>query len=73
MARDRERIVPTEIEPLVGKVSANFCGQKLLPGQRNGFLPLYFRLSRPELLLFLSSSSSVVIKRLSGPRSRPTT
>jgi hypothetical protein len=28
--------------------------------------------SRPEPLLFLSSSSSVVLKRLSGPRSRPT-
>jgi hypothetical protein len=30
-------------------------------------------LSRPEPLLFLSSSSSVVLMRLSGPRSRPTT
>jgi hypothetical protein len=29
--------------------------------------------SRPEPLLFLSSSSSVVLMRLSGPRSRPTT
>jgi hypothetical protein len=33
----------------------------------------YFRLSRPEPLFFLSSSSSIVLTRLSGPRSRPTT
>jgi hypothetical protein len=30
-------------------------------------------LSRPEPLLFLPSSSSVVLSRLSGPRSRLTT
>jgi hypothetical protein len=29
--------------------------------------------SRPELLLFLSSSSSVVVMRLSGPHFRPAT
>jgi hypothetical protein len=33
----------------------------------------YSRLSRPEALLFLPSSSSVILTRLSGPRSRPTT
>jgi hypothetical protein len=33
----------------------------------------YSRLSRPEPLLFLSSSSSIVLMRLSGPHSRPTT
>jgi hypothetical protein len=33
----------------------------------------YFRISRPELLRFLPSSSSVVLSRLSGTRSRPTT
>jgi hypothetical protein len=32
----------------------------------------YSRLSRPEPLLFLPSSPSVVLTRLSGPRSRPT-
>jgi hypothetical protein len=31
------------------------------------------KFSRPEPLLFLPSSSSVVLTRLSGPRSRPTT
>jgi hypothetical protein len=33
----------------------------------------YSRLSRPELLLLLPSSSSVALPRLSGPRSRHTT
>jgi hypothetical protein len=41
--------------------------------QRDGSLRSYSRRSRPEPLLFLLSSSSVVLTRLSGPRSRPTT
>jgi hypothetical protein len=42
-------------------------------GQRDGSPRPYSRISRPEPLLSLSSSSSVVLTRLSGPRSRPTT
>jgi hypothetical protein len=42
-------------------------------GQRDGSLWQYSRISRPEPLFFLSSSSSIVLRRLSGPRSRPTT
>jgi hypothetical protein len=42
-------------------------------GQRHGSLRPYSRFSRPEPLLFLSSSSSVVLTRLSRARSRPTT
>jgi hypothetical protein len=42
-------------------------------GQRDGSLRPYSRFSRQEPLLFLSSSSSVVLTRLSGPRSRPIT
>jgi hypothetical protein len=38
-------------------------------GQRDGSLRLYSRLSRPDPLLFLPSSSSIVLTRLSGPRS----
>jgi hypothetical protein len=41
--------------------------------QRNGSLRPYSQISRSEPLLFLSSSSSIVLTRLSGPRSRPTT
>jgi hypothetical protein len=50
-----------------------FCGQRVSCGQRNGSLWSYSRVSRPEQLLFLSSSSSIVLTRLSVPRSRPTT
>jgi hypothetical protein len=41
--------------------------------QGERYLRLYSRLSRPEPLLYLPSSSSVVLTRLSGPLSRPTT
>jgi hypothetical protein len=69
----RERTIPTERPPLVGEVSANVCGYRVPRGQSGGTLRPYSRFSRPEPLLFLSSSSSVVLTRLSGPRSRPTT
>jgi hypothetical protein len=42
-------------------------------GQRNRFLRPYSRFSRLQPPLFLPSSSSFVLTRLSGPRSRPTT
>jgi hypothetical protein len=41
--------------------------------QCDGSLWRYSRFSRPEPLLFLPNSSSVVLMLLSGPRSRPTT
>jgi hypothetical protein len=42
-------------------------------GQRDESLWPYSRLSRPEPLLFLPSSSSVALTRQSGTRSRSTT
>jgi sulfatase maturation enzyme AslB (radical SAM superfamily) len=45
----------------------------MLRGQRDGSVRPYSRLSRPEPLLFLPSSLSIVLTRLSEPRSRPTT
>jgi hypothetical protein len=37
----RKQTIPTERPPLVGEVSANFCGQKVSRGQHNGSpLPL---------------------------------
>jgi hypothetical protein len=69
----RERIIPTEQPPLVGEVSANFWGSRMPRGQRDGSLRPYSRFYRPEPQPFLSSSSSIVLTRLSGPRSRPTT
>jgi hypothetical protein len=39
----RGGIIPTERQPLVGEVSANFCGQRMLRGQHNGSLQTYSR------------------------------
>jgi hypothetical protein len=69
----RERTIPNEWSPLVGEVRACFWGQRASRGQSDGFLRPYSRLSRPEPLLFLPGSSSVVLMRLSGACSRPTT
>jgi hypothetical protein len=46
-----ERTIPTERQPLVGKVSANFCGQRVPRSQRDESLRTYSRVSRPEPLL----------------------
>jgi hypothetical protein len=48
-------------------------GLRVSRGQRNGSPHPCFRISSPEPLLFLPTSSSIVLTRLSGPRSRPTT
>jgi hypothetical protein len=69
----RERTVPIERPLLVGEVSTNFCGWRVSRGQHNGSPRPYSWISRLELLLFLPSSSSIVLTRLSGPCSRPTT
>jgi hypothetical protein len=69
----REGTIPTEPPPLVGKVSTNFCRWRVLRGQRDVSLRPYSRVSRPEPQLFLPSSSSFVLTRLSGHRSRATT
>jgi hypothetical protein len=50
--------------PLVGEVSANVCWYRLPRDHRDASLRSYSRLSRPELLNFLSSSSSVVLTPL---------
>jgi hypothetical protein len=48
--------------------------EEMLPhDQRDGSLRPHSRFSRPEPLLFLSSSSFIILTSLSGPRSRPTT
>jgi hypothetical protein len=50
--------IPTKRPPLVGEVSANFCVWRVSHGQCKGSpRPV----SRPELLLFLASSSSIVL------------
>jgi hypothetical protein len=49
------------------------CGLRVLSCQYNESLQPYSRFYRPEPLLLIPSSSSIVLTRLSGPRSRPTT
>jgi hypothetical protein len=41
MARVHERTIPIERPPLVGEVSANFCGQRVQRGQCDGYLRPY--------------------------------
>jgi hypothetical protein len=55
------------------RISANHCGYRVLRGQRNHLPRPLSRFSRSEPLVFHSSSSSTVLTRLSGPRSRPPT
>jgi hypothetical protein len=69
----RQQTMPTERPPLVAEVSANSCRYRVSRGHRIRSLRPYSRLSRPEPLLFLPSSSSFVLTRLSGPRSSTTT
>jgi hypothetical protein len=57
-----EWTIPTERQALVGEVSDKFCGKRVPGSQRDGSLRPYSRLSWPEPLLFLSSSSSIVIR-----------
>jgi hypothetical protein len=73
MALVCERTIPTERRPLVGEVNANFCGKTVSRGQHDGSIVPYSQFSSPEPILFLQSNSSVVLTRLNGPGSRPTT
>jgi hypothetical protein len=59
--------IPTERPPLVGEISANFNEQRVSRGQRNESSTVVFNSG------FLDRSSSIIITRLGGPRSRPTT
>jgi hypothetical protein len=45
----RKRTIPTERPPLGGEVSANFGGQRVSRGQRNGSPRPLFRFPRPFL------------------------
>jgi hypothetical protein len=68
----RERIIPTDRPPIVSEVSAKFTDRVVSRSQRGGSTTAIISFSRPEPLLFLTSSSSIVLTRLSGTRSRPT-
>jgi hypothetical protein len=70
----RKQTIPTERPPLIGEVSAYFCGIEGVASSAQR-IPTAINLDflDPEPLLFHSSSSSVTLTRLSGHRSRPTT
>jgi hypothetical protein len=56
---------------LSAKLVLTFPDRGVPRDQRDGSLRPYSRLSRPQPLRFLPSSSSIVVTRLTGPRSRP--
>jgi hypothetical protein len=64
------RTTTTKRPPLVGEVSANFCWYRVSCGKRSGHPRQLISFSRLKPLLFLSSSSSIILTRMSGPRSR---
>ena len=75
MALVRERTIPTERPPPVGEVSTNFlrierCHVVSATVPQGRFNLCFLDRSR---YFFYSSSSSIDLTRLSGPRSRPTT
>jgi hypothetical protein len=45
VARVRERTIPTERPPLVGEVSAKFCGYRVPRGKHDGSIRPYSRLA----------------------------
>ena len=69
----RERTIPTERPPPVGEVSANFADRGVSLGQLNGSPRPLVSVFWIGAATFYSSSSSIDLTRLSGPRSRPTT
>jgi hypothetical protein len=48
----KKKTILTGRPPLVGEVSANFCGYRVPRGQRDGFLRPYSQFCRPEPQLF---------------------
>jgi hypothetical protein len=51
----RKRTIPTERPPLVGQVSANLCGLRVLRGQRNEF-------PRPLISVFYTGAATFSFK-----------
>jgi hypothetical protein len=55
------------------KLVPTFTDRGVSRGQHGGSLLPYYLFSGPEPQLFVPNSSLIVLTRLSGPRSRPTT
>jgi hypothetical protein len=67
----RKRTIATQELPFVSEVNANFCGCRVMSATDPTAVNLGFL--DPQPLSFYSSTSSVILTRLSGPHSRPTT
>jgi hypothetical protein len=72
-ARVRERNIPTEGPPLVGEVSETFADRGSHVVSVTDSLRPYSRFSRPEPQFFFSNNFSIVLTKLDGRRSGPTT
>jgi hypothetical protein len=69
----RDRAIPTERPPHVGEVISNFLRIEGATWSAWRISTTIFSVFQTGAATFLSSSSSVVLTRLSRPRSRPTT
>jgi hypothetical protein len=70
----RKRTIPTERPPLAGEDSANICRHRgVTSSEQHISTAVNLGFLDPEPLLLHSSSCSVILTRLRGPRSRPTT
>jgi hypothetical protein len=67
----RKGTISTERPPLIGKVNANFLRMQGATWSAWWILRPYSPFSRPKPLLFVSSSSSVVLTRLRAPLADP--
>jgi hypothetical protein len=56
-----KRTIPTERPPLVGEVSANFCGYRVPRDQRDRSLRPYSRISRPRIILSVLQNCNFVV------------
>jgi hypothetical protein len=69
----RDRTIPIERPQLLDDVSANFRGKRVPRGQRDESLGRNIGFLDQSHYFFFPSSSSIVLTKLSGIRSRPTT
>jgi hypothetical protein len=69
----RKWTIPTDWPPRPGKLVPTSAGKACCVDNARGPYDGYTQFYRPEPLLFLPSSFSIILTRLSGPRSTPTT
>jgi hypothetical protein len=68
-----KRFIPTELLPLPAKIGPTFPGRRCCVVRTTDPYGRSSRFYTTVTLIFLSSSSSVILTRLRGPRYRPIT